>query len=178
LDVTAVEPVDEMRAVLERVVPDIPALAGTAEAIPAPAGSFDGVTVAQAFHWFDAPAAYAEVRRVIRKGGVLIALWNLRDENDELSAAFSEQLDRYRGGDYPGTRGVPETDLFDFSLREFPHAQLLDADGLVERAASVSFVAALPDHERAGLLARVRQLAPQGLFEFPYVTKVFTGHSR
>lgn len=36
--------------------------------------SCDVVTVAQAAHWFDLPAFYTEVRRVVRPGG-LIALW-------------------------------------------------------------------------------------------------------
>jgi len=178
LNVTAVEPVAEMRAVLERVVPKARSLAGTAEAIPVAAHSFDGVTVAQAFHWFDAQAAYDEIRRVLRPSGVLAVLWNLRDADDDLSAAYSELIDPYRGEDYPGGYGVPETELFDFSLREFRHAQRLDAEGLVERAASVSFIAALAEDERAKLLERVRALAPEGTFEFPYVTKVFTGRSR
>lgn len=38
------------------------------------ASSIDLVAVAQAVHWFDLPAFYAEVRRVARPGGVL-ALW-------------------------------------------------------------------------------------------------------
>lgn len=37
-------------------------------------GSVDLVTVAQAAHWFDLPAFYAEVRRVLKPRGV-IALW-------------------------------------------------------------------------------------------------------
>jgi ubiquinone/menaquinone biosynthesis C-methylase UbiE len=37
-------------------------------------GSVDLVTVAQALHWFDLDAFYAEVRRVLRPGGVL-AVW-------------------------------------------------------------------------------------------------------
>lgn len=39
-----------------------------------PDDSCDLVTVAQAAHWFDLPAFYAEARRVLRPGGVL-AMW-------------------------------------------------------------------------------------------------------
>lgn len=39
-----------------------------------PAASADVVTIAQALHWFDLEAFYAEVRRVLRPGG-LIAAW-------------------------------------------------------------------------------------------------------
>ena len=38
------------------------------------AASVELVTVAQALHWFDLPAFYAEVQRVLRPGGVL-AVW-------------------------------------------------------------------------------------------------------
>ncbi|HYJ80262.1 MAG TPA: class I SAM-dependent methyltransferase [Longimicrobiaceae bacterium] len=45
-----------------------------AEASGVDAGSVDLVTVAQALHWFDIPAFYAEVERVLRPAGVL-AVW-------------------------------------------------------------------------------------------------------
>ena len=45
-----------------------------ADAAPVPAHSLDLVTVAQALHWFDFDAFYAEVRRVLTPGGHL-AVW-------------------------------------------------------------------------------------------------------
>ena len=62
-EVIAVEPLAEMRAELP---PEATALEGTAEAIPLGDGSADAVTVAQAFHWFDAEPALAEIHRVLR----------------------------------------------------------------------------------------------------------------
>lgn len=71
-----------------RVVASDPACAQLSEATPAPRvayaafpaeraalpdASVDLVTVAQALHWFDHPRFYAEVRRVLRPGGVLAA---------------------------------------------------------------------------------------------------------
>ena len=44
-----------------------------AESSGLPAASFDLVTVAQALHWFQHERFYAEVRRVLRPGGVLAA---------------------------------------------------------------------------------------------------------
>jgi ubiquinone/menaquinone biosynthesis C-methylase UbiE len=79
--IVAVEPVEGMRRVLHRTQPDVAALAGTAEALPLAAGSVDAVTVAQAFHWFDAEAAFAELARVLRPGGRVGLIWNARDRH-------------------------------------------------------------------------------------------------
>ena len=42
-----------------------------AETLPFADASFDGVTAAQCWHWFDGPLVAAEVRRVLRPGGPL-----------------------------------------------------------------------------------------------------------
>lgn len=44
---------------------------GTAEAIPAADHSADAIVVAQAVHWFDLPAFYAEARRIARPGAII-----------------------------------------------------------------------------------------------------------
>jgi hypothetical protein len=62
----------------------------------------------------------------------------------------------------------------------FPHGQRLDRDGLVERFASVSFIATLPSGERDVVLARIRALAEthpdlagRDGFELPYLTELY-----
>lgn len=54
--------------------PNITYQISPAEHTPFAAASFDVVTVAQALHWFDMDAFNAEVRRVLRPGGV-VAEW-------------------------------------------------------------------------------------------------------
>src|ERR1043165_5770580 len=68
LQVTAVEPSDGMRAELRRVLPDVPVLAGTAEALPLPGDSADAVLCAQAWHWVDPALAVPECARVLKPG--------------------------------------------------------------------------------------------------------------
>ena len=94
--IVAVEPIDAMRAELERAVPGVEALAGSAEAIPLPDTSVDAVTCAQAFHWFRPEAAVAEIRRVLRPGGGLALLWNGRDPAEERHARLHELFSRHR----------------------------------------------------------------------------------
>src|SRR2546428_10375077 len=50
-ELVAVEPVAEMRAKLQGVLPDVEAVEGTAEVIPLPDHSGDAVVVRQAVHW-------------------------------------------------------------------------------------------------------------------------------
>ena len=57
--------------------------------------------------------------------------------------------------------------------QHFPNQQQLDADRLVDLAASRSTLLVMPDAERAQVLARVRRLAPGGTFMLPYVTEVW-----
>jgi ubiquinone/menaquinone biosynthesis C-methylase UbiE len=161
-DVVAVEPVAEMRAALPA---GARALDGTAEAIPLAAASADAVTVAQAFHWFDGDAALAEIHRVLRRGGALALVWNRRRMDDPLNQAVEELVAPYRGHT-PAMRtnawraAFGRTELFGpLEEHAFPNEQSLDADGLADRVASISFIAALDDAERARVLRAARALA-------------------
>ena len=69
--VVAVEPNDAMRA----LIADGDVRAGAAEAIPLEDASVDAVFVGEAFHWFDARAAIAEIARVLRPRGGLALIW-------------------------------------------------------------------------------------------------------
>jgi SAM-dependent methyltransferase len=74
--VIAIEPVDGMRDVLRERLPHVRAMNGAAESIPLPDASVDAVFVAEAFHWFDAVPAAAEIARVLKPGGGVAVLWN------------------------------------------------------------------------------------------------------
>ena len=78
------EPVEGMRNELRAPLPDVPCASGVAEALPIASGSLDGVTIAQAFHWFDAERALAELRRALRIGGHVALIWNARDRSRDM----------------------------------------------------------------------------------------------
>lgn len=171
-EVIAIEPVAEMRAAIGH---GIRALDGAAEAMPLPDDSADAVTVGQAFHWFDGPAALAEIERVLRPGGALALVWNRRPvESSALHAAMSEIMAPYRG-DAPAHASGAWREAFagrELTERRFDFAQRLDADGLADRVGSTSFIAALDEPERGRVLARVRALAADGTVDVPYVCEV------
>src|SRR5215510_14639686 len=53
---------------------------GSAERIPLADASVDAVVCAQSFHWFANVNALSEIRRILKTGGVLGLIWNVRDE--------------------------------------------------------------------------------------------------
>jgi ubiquinone/menaquinone biosynthesis C-methylase UbiE len=177
--VLAVEPLAGMRAVLERVVPEAEALEGTATAIPLEDASVDGVFVGQAFHWFGTAEAVREIARVLRPGGMLAILFNhadaelepplpepVRDTIDALAAARPPERRSQSGlwrAPFPGPFGP-------FTEASFPNPVEHDREGLLARLASWSSVASLPDDERAGLLARLRELLPEAQYVDPLRT--------
>jgi SAM-dependent methyltransferase len=171
-EVIAIEPVDEMRAAIG---PGIRALDGTAEAMPLADDSADAVTVGQAFHWFDGPKALAEIARVLQPGGALALVWNRRPvESSALHQAITELMAPYRGAT-PGHASSRWRDaIARRELTEWHHefVQRLDADGLADRVASTSFIAALDEAERAPLLDKVRALVGGGTVDVPYVCEV------
>ena len=174
--VVAVEPIAEMRAHIGAAE----VLDGTAEAIPLPDHSVDVVAVAQAFHWFDHERALPEIHRVLREGGTLVLVWNMRDLEDPLQREVEDLLRPVRDG-VPGQAAgawrepLARSPLFgDAVVGSFEHEQRFTADDLCDRVASTSFVAAMSSLRRDELLVRVRALA-SGLeepFPFRYLTEV------
>ncbi len=182
--VVAVEPVAGMRDQLRSRTASAHVVAAVAEALPLRDGTADAVTIASAFHWFDGPRALVELHRVLRPSAALGLLWNRRVMSHPVQAAIGELIAPYRGS-APGRASgrwraaFDTTDLFTPLVeRSFPHAQQLDADGLADRVASISFVGALPDDERSVLLGRVRELAHDGPVTLPYDAEVYVCRRR
>jgi ubiquinone/menaquinone biosynthesis C-methylase UbiE len=170
-EVVAVEPGDEMRRVLQAVVPGVEALFGTAEAIPLPDASVDTITVAQAFHWFEIDDALAEMHRVLRPGGGYGILWNEWDDGDPLLNAINEVIRPLRPArhDEGGNRKaqVLASRLFTaYDERSFPNVEHVDAERVVEQVSSISAIAAAAPTERERALADVRALVGMGTVDF------------
>lgn len=177
----AVEPIPEMRAELERALPEVDACEGAAEAIPLADASVDAVACAQAFHWFRHDEALAEIHRVLRPGGGLGLVWNVRDERDPLQARISEILAPHRDDAVGFRRGrwreaLERSPLFGpLEHRAWAHLDRISLERLLERVSSTSFVAAMSPAEREAVLEEVRAVA-SGLGEsiaVAYVTEAY-----
>jgi SAM-dependent methyltransferase len=188
-DVTAVEPDPAMLGELRRLLPGVPAVPGSAEAIPLADGCVDAVLVGQALHWFDQALAGPEIARVLVPGGVLAALWNASDDRvdwvaglDRVSdGAANLTLTGWRTGSDHGqhTAGLDLPALFSAPERaEFAHAQTRTASSMLATVATHSRVLVMDDEERDVLLSRVRDFLTSrpetggGEFVLPIVTGV------
>ncbi|MCI4348905.1 MAG: class I SAM-dependent methyltransferase [Thermoplasmata archaeon] len=158
----AVEPSEGMRAVFHRSL-GFAALDGTAESIPLPDGSADAVVVGQAFHWFRAAEALEEIARVLRPSGGLGLLWNRRDESVPWVGQFGAIIRSYDRGGAPSSQDEIWKDAFARSARfgpieerSFPFERTMPRDELIDRALSISYIAAASDSVHLEVAKRVR----------------------
>jgi len=184
--VIAVEPVDAMRAQLSAGLPGVRTIPGTAQAMDLQDDSVDAVLCAQAFHWFAGERALAEIHRVLRPGGRLGLVWNVRDESVDWVAAIAEILapfeadtPRHRTGEwrrpFDGSLFSPlEETCFEYRHIGTPQHVILD------RCLSVSFIAALPEREKSAvnrklseLIADHPKLKGRDSVAFPYKTHAY-----
>lgn len=89
-EVVAIDPDAAMLATLRENVAGVPTFVGSAERLPLPDAALDAVVLGQAWHWVEPVAASAEVGRVLRPGGVLGTIWNIRDESVPWIARLTE----------------------------------------------------------------------------------------
>jgi len=121
--VFALEPLDELRAILAERVPEAEALPGVAEAIPLGDEEVDAAFAAQSFHWFANDVALAEIARVLRPGGRFASLDFNRPESPAIRAAYLGYLELVGGTLGWALHGEPEAYRYiPASIRRYPGA--------------------------------------------------------
>jgi SAM-dependent methyltransferase len=186
--VTAYEPDAAMLEELAARVPAARTVVSRAETLPVDDGSLDAVLAAQAWHWFDHAAAAAEFRRVLRPGGVIGLLWNVRDTRVAWMAALQDIIggeDSMRmvaesSQDLSERAGTEEIREFlpEVERASFPHTVPVTPDGLLDLVSTYSYVRLSPRADE--LYAAVRELLAthpettgRDRLDMPYVTATY-----
>ncbi|MBK5529272.1 methyltransferase domain-containing protein [Pseudomonas sp. TH06] len=184
--VIAVEPVAQMLEKLSEAWPQVLAVSGTATDLPLPDASVDVVLCAQAFHWFASTEALTEIARVLKPGGKLGLIWNLRDAQvswvprlDAIVNALEGDTPRYYTGAW--RTAFPHPAFGPLQLQQFHHGHTgSPEDVIVNRVRSTSFIAALPEAQRAkvdeqirALIAAEPALRGRDVITVPYETAAF-----
>lgn len=179
VSIIAIEPLAAMREALSRTLPDVEVLDAVAEDLPMAEGSVDAAVAAQAFHWFDAERALAELVRVLAPAGPIALVWNVRDESVPWIRELTGLIEPYRG-DTPSHRSLRWKAAFDASdafpppeLTSFPYLHDTTRERIVARVSSISFIATLSAGEQDRVAAAVRRLVPTDAVTFAYRTDVW-----
>lgn len=148
-DVFAVEPNSDMRRVAEEELSSYPkfhSVNGGAESTTLPDNSVDFITTAQAFHWFDVVKFRSECSRIIRPGGKVFLVWNVRDESDpvnsELKDIYKKYCPNFAGFNGGIVKDDPRIREFFFDKYEhvsFDHPLILDREKFISRSLSGSY---------------------------------------
>jgi SAM-dependent methyltransferase len=190
-NIIAVEPVPQMLAQLTQILPDVAARSGTAEEIPVNDGAVDAVVCAQSFHWFASEAALTEIRRVLKPGGHLGLIWNVRNESLDWAAAITAIIAPYEGdapryGSGEWRKLFPAEGFGPLQEERFRNVHTGHPEQvIVERVVSTSFIAALPRPQQLIVAARLRDLIAmtpalnrREEVTVPYQTVVFSCEKR
>jgi SAM-dependent methyltransferase len=160
---------------------------GRAEATGLAAASVDLVTAGQAFHWFSVPETRREFQRILRPGGAVALVWNLRRLDSTPFLRDYEAFLHHWSTDY---REVSAGYAKEEALRAFfgpegwrehcfASAQHFDFEGLRGRLLSSSYTPKAGDPRRDAMLAALPPLfaahAKDGTVAFEYDTRLFIG---
>jgi SAM-dependent methyltransferase len=158
LDVVAVEPSPAMLDRLAATLPDGAARVGYAEDIPAADADFDAVLVGQAWHWVDPHRASAEIARVLRPGGRLGLIWNLRDDTEPWVAALDALMPADENQQACTDAPTVGSAFGPLERHDTRWAHSTSREGLLDLVASRSGVITLPETKRTAVLNAVSTL--------------------
>jgi ubiquinone/menaquinone biosynthesis C-methylase UbiE len=183
--VTGVEPNEAMRQAAERrlgAYDRFYSQNGRAEQTGLMDQSVHLITVAQAFHWMEPEATRKEFMRVLKPGGHIALIWNLRLLHTAFLQAY-EELVREFGQQYEAANRIKEDEiksLFDpleMRIQVWSNVTLLDFEGLKGRTLSSSYMPSEGDPRQEEMLGRLEELfathKENGLVKMEYETKMY-----
>ncbi len=180
--VTGIDASQPMLRKARQRVPAATFVLGSAERMPFADGAFDGVTCAQAFHWFEAHRALAEIIRVVRPGGA-VAVWWKGYMRGDVMRLVCEEVTRDLGLVQPpdvltqGFDAFEQSPLVDKTLRVVPWiVERTVADTIGYERARARARSAYGDHLDAYVAALAERLgAPESRMSLALVQMVYLG---
>jgi len=187
--VIAVEPNAEMRRTAAEYckdAPNITVVEGSAEATGLESGAVDFITAAQAFHWFDISESKLEFQRILKPGGKVCLVWNVRDITTASGAEY-ENIIRQNCLNYTGSGGgsaetLPYSRLFKngaYEYREFPNDRHIDLETLIGYSLSTSYAPVKGDDRFPGFIKQLvnvfNKYAEDGKMELSTTTQSYAG---
>jgi SAM-dependent methyltransferase len=187
--VYGVEPNKEMRESAEKLLAGykyFTSINGTAENTTLTEKSVDMVTAGQAFHWFDIPKAKAEFNRILKPGGYVVLMWNIKQlDTTPFMFAYERMLLEY-GTDYVEVKhenlGEDIFNLFYHKgcrIKTFSNEQVFDFEGVKGRLLSSSYAPTEQSSDYKPMIKELNRIFDEhnkaGKITFEYITKVYSG---
>ncbi|MBH5317110.1 class I SAM-dependent methyltransferase [Paenibacillus sp. GSMTC-2017] len=162
-------------------------ISGAAEETGIPSHSVDFIVSAQAYHWFDREAAKLEFQRILKPGGKVVLIWNVRKEIGSPFLEQYENLIRTFGTDYEQVAHKsaaldslrPYFAKDSLKCEQFCYEQLLDERGLRGRLLSASYIPAVGHPNYEPMIAELSNIFEKsqkgGVVVLDYVTELYWG---
>jgi ubiquinone/menaquinone biosynthesis C-methylase UbiE len=186
--VFGVEPNEDMRKIAEANLwhyKGFKSISGSAEATTLLSNSVDFITAAQSFHWFQPKEANTEFRRILRKKGWVVLIWNTRKTSSPFLREY-EALVTWIGGEKKNR--IRHEDFCEATLSEFlgeckktklDNSQQLELSGMIGRLLSASYSPLPGDPLYVELVRKATDLfnryQEDGKVAFEYWTEVYAG---
>ena len=186
--VFAIEPNAEMRSAADELLgryPNFTSVGAGAEATTLRPQSVDFVTVAQAFHWFDHPAARAEFIRILKPRGWVALIWNKARTDTPFEKEYNEFWRVDLRGAHEARDGYEALIQPFFGEAHYAHAvldgvpQVMNRDEFIGRILSISAATQPGEAGYEAFIQKVRGMfeyhQQNGLVTISYDTDVFLG---
>lgn len=188
-EVFAVEPNNEMRNAAEKIfsaLKNFISIDGTAEETTLQSNSIDMIISGQAFHWFDRRKCKTEFKRILKKNGFVVLMWNEKTHSNNFMNSYYDLLKTY-GTDYEKVNHELVTDgtIEEFYLPDevkikiFNYQHSLDYEGLEGRLLSSSYIPLEGENYNA-MIGDLKKFFSEnntnGKVNMEYETHVYYGH--
>ncbi|KAK6170466.1 hypothetical protein SNE40_018853 [Patella caerulea] len=97
----ATEPLEGFLETLKGQSPGVETLQCAANDIPLPDKSVKAFICAQSFHWFANVKSLTEINRVLVPNGILVLVWNRKDQDVPWVNEFYKKIESYKGDNPP-----------------------------------------------------------------------------